>query len=770
MPPAAPGASYCSGGSFCMGWSTDTTAGLAFITLSTSAGGYASIGFSDTYNAMSPADVYVAWADSSTGAVVLSHRRNANGHDPPTTQSLPTGAQGLAAVTMNGTLTVTFAIPLPASNSHAGAVVSRRRLLDSTPGGTTGTLPVNVIWSVSGVTPFSASGVLAQHGGSVGHDFGSLAVDMQCATSGGPCVLATGLLPAFNILHKIVLAGAGATIGVALLGHLVRRKSFDAEHYAQLTMAHTRLMPNRLLPSPSLAAWGPPELVIVAGYGITLALYFTKALQIYPTSAGRAIGTALGPMLAVALMPVSRRSILNSALGLSYERALLFHQAGMYAVQAVIIAHAAVNVVENGVPILLSRSENSAGKGPVYGTVAAVLMAGMAQLASPPMRRRWWKVFKASHIILFPIALIIACIHAQMLIPYILPPIILYLLDRLLATFYSARTRTGQMVVLPPGNTVRLHVHLEGTHVGPDQFAWLCVPELGHMEWHPYTMVTEWEHPNEVAFLIAHTPTNPKSFGDRLVAMCEHEGGECTVKVKVDGPYGRLPVDLHNYTAAVLIAGGVGITPFPRLTRACLDAHLGLKGRMRSVTVMWASRDPEVFTSWLPGWLPALEEHPLFKVQLYDTSSSASASKRLGSTSRGVGRVDRTSSVRSLGGISARNSVRSSVLSHSGGSSAQLAAEECLATEMHAVNTDTLGGVATTVNSGPEPPRPKSHIISARPKLGNSIQDAVQLVAACGDHPSRVLVIACGPTELIAAAQSEAASQGCHFYGPTFNL
>ena len=756
-------------------WSTDTTSGLAFITLSTSEGGYASIGFSDTYNAMSPADVYVAWADSSTGAVVLSHRRNANAHDPPTIQSLPTGAQGLAAITINGTLSVTFAIPLPASNSHVGAVISRRRLLDSTSGGSTGKLPVNVIWSVSGVTPFSATGILAQHGLTVGQDYGSLAVDMQCATSGGPCILDTGLLPAFNILHKIVLAGAGATLAFSLLGHLVRRKSFDAEHYAQLSMAHTRLMPNRLLPSPSLAAWGPPELVIVAGYGITLAIYITKALQIYPTSVGRAIGTALGPMLSVAFMPVSRRSILNSALGLSYERALLFHQAGMYAVQAMIIAHAAVNVVENGVPILLSRVENSAGKGPVYGTVTAVIMAGMAILASPPMRRRWWKLFKWTHLFFFPIALIVACIHATMLIPYLMPPIGLYLLDRLLATFYSARSRTAQMVVLPPGNTVRLHVHLEDTHVGPDQFAWICVPELGHTEWHPYTMVTEWEHPNDVAFIIALTPNNPNSFGDRLVSMCEYEGAECTLNVKVDGPYGRLPVDLRNYTAAVLIAGGVGITPMPRLTRACLDAHLGLKGRMRSVTVIWSSRDADIFTTWLPGWLPALEEHPLFRVQLYDTSSTVSASKRLGSTNRNLGRVDRTSSVRSLGGKSGRSSLRNSVASRS--STDFNSSEDGANIEMNAVTTatlgglaDTLGGVATTVHKGPEPPKPKSHVIASRPKLNNSIKDAVQLVAACGDHPSRVLVIACGPTELIAAAQAEAAAQGCHFYGPTFLL
>ena len=763
-----------------MAWSTDATSGLAFITLTTSSGGYASIGFSDTYNAMSPADVYVAWADPTTGAVVLSHRRNANGHDPPTTQSLPAGAQGLAAVVYNGTLSVTFAIPLPAANSHTGSVVSRRRLLDNA--GSTGQLPVNVIWSVSGVTPFSATGNLAQHGDNEGVDFGSLAVDMQCGTSGGPCVLSTAKLPAFNILHKIVLAGAGATLGFALLGHLVRRKSFDAEHYAQLSLAHTRLMPNKVLPSPSLAAWGPPELVVVAGYGITLAMYFTKALQIYPTSAGRAIGTALAPMLSVALMPVSRRSIINAALGLSYERALLFHQACMHAVLVVVVAHAAVNVLENGVPILLSRAENSAGKGPIYGTVAAVLFALMATLASPPLRRRWWKLFKASHVLFFPIALILACIHAKMVIPYVLPPIGLYLLDRMLATVYSARARVGQMVVLPPGNAVRLHVHLENTHVGPDQFAWLCVPELGQTEWHPYTMVTEWEHPNDVAFLIALTPGNDSSFGARLVDMTHDAGGECTVKVRVDGPYGRLPVDLRNYTAAVLIAGGVGITPMPRLTRACLDAHLGLKGRMRSVTLMWTSRDADIFTTWLPGWLPALEEHPLFRVQLYDTSSTVSASKRLGSTSRGVGRgVDRTSSVRTLGTASARNSVlasgRTSAISRSSavsrnGSSTDLAAEDGLAIEMHAVSTEVTAkdGEAAGGPTGPEPPRPKSHVIASRPKLGSAIREAVQLAAACGDPASRVLVIACGPTELIAAAQAEAAAQGAHFYGPTFLL
>ena len=688
---------------------------------------------------MSPADVYAAWSDFSTSAGMLTYRRNANGHDAPQLRTLPTGAQVLSAAKANGNLTVSFAVPVPAANSAAGTM--RRRLLTSTvPAASSSVLPVNVIWSTSAFAPVMANGNLAQHGGKQGVDFGALAVDLQCAASGGRCVLATGDLPAFNMLHKIVLAGFGATLGLGILARGVRAASFAAEDCAQQSAA--KLLPSEVL-GPQLAAWGLPELVLITGYAITLTMYLQQAVTMYPTSRGRAIGTALAPALGTALLPVSRRSVINAMLGISYERAIMFHLAVMQAFLVIVVAHAAVNVVDNGLHILTDSVENVAGSGSVYGTAAAVFFASMAVLSSPPVRRRWWKMFKASHLIGFPVALILACLHANMMIPYIVPPLVLYLLDRGVSYLRTANLVDAKLTVLPPGNVVRLRpdLRLRNIRVEPDQFAWLSVPELGTTEWHPFTMVTEWQNPNEVSFIIAATPGNSNAFGARLANLATGcPGGERNVRVRVDAPYGVLPVTLSNYTAVVLVAGGVGITPMPRISRACLDVREAVKDRMRHVKLVWSARGADAFTSWLPAWVSTLEANPLFNVHLHDTSVSASRT-----TSQPMPR---------------RMDSASDLITNGNG----------VDLEMHDMRLEYLDNGAPQSFVLGAPPKQPGVIQLGRPDVLGYIDAALEGARACGDAPNRVLVICCGPTALITSTQTAAASRGCHFYSPTFLL
>lgn len=71
-------------------------------------------------------------------------------------------------------------------------------------------------------------------------------------------------------------------------------------------------------------------------------------------------------------------------------------------------------------------------------------------------------------------------------------------------------------------------------------------------QWREYRIihsrVVYWAHQNIVPQLIASDPKNG-----------------CKGEVRIDGPYGQVPVSLrgytHEYSHVVLVAGGVGITP-----------------------------------------------------------------------------------------------------------------------------------------------------------------------------------------------------------------
>jgi hypothetical protein len=302
--------------------------------------GYISIGFADTYNVMSPADVYAAWLGAD-GAAVLSHRRNDYGYDAPSLQAMTATAtvQSASFSAAAGMLTTAFTTPLPAA-------LARRRLLADA-------APVNFIWGVADAVPSGRDGELITHLSRVDVDFGAALLDLLCVGDG--CVLAAPQEPLFTTLHKIAASGAGATLGAATLAHAASRRWFLLERVARATIAGMPLLPRRC--PPCVASLGTPDLLLTAGYVITFALYLRQACLMYPASPGHALGTLLAPMFATALLPVTRNSAWVPLLGVSFERAVAFHRTASTAALALVVAHTVAIVNERGVAVLASRLE-----------------------------------------------------------------------------------------------------------------------------------------------------------------------------------------------------------------------------------------------------------------------------------------------------------------------------------------------------------------------------------------------------------------------------
>jgi hypothetical protein len=346
-----------------MSWVTDAAASTATIYVTARTGGYVSFGWAESYNVMSPADVYAMYVDPSTGEPALSHRYNENGYDAPTLRTMTADMEVVFASSAGGMLTAQVVVPLPASVAAAAAATaaapttpSRRALLSAADGD----LPaggVNVIWCTGGSAPGSAEEGWVSHGGEEGTDFGAAAIDLLCDASGAvsDCVLAVGKASKFTTLHAIALAGFGATLGACMLAHALRRRLFALECAAQATLARVPLL-SRAAAAAGVSSFGTPEAVLLAGYFATFAMYLREALRLDAASPARAVGALLAPAFGVALLPVTRYSLWVPLLGVSYERSVAFHRAAAGVAMGVMVAHAAMMVVERGVPILSART------------------------------------------------------------------------------------------------------------------------------------------------------------------------------------------------------------------------------------------------------------------------------------------------------------------------------------------------------------------------------------------------------------------------------
>jgi len=99
--------------------------------------------------------------------------------------------------------------------------------------------------------------------------------------------------------------------------------------------------------------------------------------------------------------------------------------------------------------------------------------------------------------------------------------------------------------------------------------------------------------------------------------------------ILVDGPYGKLSIDLRNYRKLVLVAGGIGITPMTTtLSFISHQKHRDLLPLLEGVTLVWAVRSKALVDGFTPFFdqilsqLNTPEMPGFFKVELYVSTGS----------------------------------------------------------------------------------------------------------------------------------------------------
>jgi predicted ferric reductase len=141
------------------------------------------------------------------------------------------------------------------------------------------------------------------------------------------------------------------------------------------------------------------------------------------------------------------------------------------------------------------------------------------------------------------------------------------------AHWHVAEVRTER------GDTHTLALEPDG-HPGfrfePGQFAWI---KLAGSPWtleeHPFSFASSAERTDRIEFGI-------KALGDFSAAIADVPVG---TRAYVDGPHGAFSIDRYPAAGYVLIAGGVGITPFMSILRTMAD-----RGDPRPVLLFYADK------------------------------------------------------------------------------------------------------------------------------------------------------------------------------------
>jgi predicted ferric reductase len=247
------------------------------------------------------------------------------------------------------------------------------------------------------------------------------------------------------------------------------------------------------------------------------------------------------------------------------------------------------------------------------GTRAAVLRGGRFQL------------FHVTHS-LYVLWFLIGVLHGPVFVYWVAVPLLVFGIEQIVRRVKRARqTHVLESAVLRSGVTRLTLEKPEGFAAQAGDFVFVRIPSLAEHEWHPFTISSAPERP--------HLTLHVRALGDwtkalRSWAEQRHRSDPASPEpAYLDGPYGAPCAEILESRRAVLIAGGIGVTPFASVLESIVLKASQNETALRRVDFYWLNRDQysfEWFTELL-GKLTQLDQSGLVRVHVYMTGARSDA-------------------------------------------------------------------------------------------------------------------------------------------------
>ncbi|KAJ1919926.1 hypothetical protein H4219_001707 [Mycoemilia scoparia] len=268
----------------------------------------------------------------------------------------------------------------------------------------------------------------------------------------------------------------------------------------------------------------------------------------------------------------------------------------------------------------------------ITGHIMGISFVIIAITATPIVRRKAYEVFYYSHH-LFIVILISMLVHVKVAIeffPYLGAFIVIYATDRL---YRAVRGYGGgaQVVRAIPhaGGVVELKFKAKMVHPLPGQFVRVCCPSVNPLQWHPFTLTSlPGQKDNIYSIHFKRVGGFTNKFAEKLgvqnavnIVAKNTDGGNGSAttgshsldsnrgsssslfpsgrrsganmpRIFVDGPYGAPTQHIFSYEVGVLVAGGIGITPFASALRHHLALSIAKSAPVRPTRLhlVWSIR------------------------------------------------------------------------------------------------------------------------------------------------------------------------------------
>ncbi|KAF5840498.1 hypothetical protein DUNSADRAFT_16589 [Dunaliella salina] len=365
-----------------------------------------------------------------------------------------------------------------------------------------------------------------------------------------------------------------------------------------------RYMLSYPLPPRSMWAWGAggavsvlDALVMVAWAAMAYTcLYLKLQARLSPAASpdkqmkvyAKAIGTATRAQLALALLPVPRSNFLAWLLPeAEFSTLIKYHRWMSWGLLYTYCLHGAaysyVWLGGAGILAALTKTVN------LWGVIALLMGLTISLTSCAWMRRSSYQWFYRIHVIGAPLFLAALFIHDRTSALYVVPAMLLVVVDRVHRTWADLVNRTGVSIAQGslaveggiitmklPWNKIAL---LHGTETlyltaptlssNPHPFSVADVVPQSHSEAEGHSSLGHQESPGQIATIHAKVSGGWTSGLRAHVLLKPNE----PLLLKVEGPYESSLRGLPHSPVIVMVAGGIGITPLLALLRRWNREH-----------------------------------------------------------------------------------------------------------------------------------------------------------------------------------------------------
>ncbi|XP_077229411.1 ferric reduction oxidase 8 isoform X1 [Tasmannia lanceolata] len=350
------------------------------------------------------------------------------------------------------------------------------------------------------------------------------------------------------------------------------------------------------------------------------------------------VGTRSGLLaeacLALLLIPVLRGMAIFQLLGLQFETSVRYHIWLGNIMMLFSMLHGAITMFIWGIKHNL-RNEisqwQSTGRVNLAGEIGLAVGLIIWITSLPQIRRKQFELFYYTHH-LYTVFIVFFLLHAGDRHFYtVFSGVLLYAIDKIIRIIQS-RTETCLIsaCILPCKAIELTLLKPPGLKYSPTSVIFIKIPSISRFQWHPFSITSSSCMENErISIIVKCQGQWTNELYNKIHAAVDSDAGHLMcLPIAVEGPYGPTSIYYQRYDSLLLVAGGIGITPFLSILHEVAYRNGNKKNfatRVQLIYTVKKSQDLSMLNLILPLLQSQSNEQEYLRLKIFVTQEERSS-------------------------------------------------------------------------------------------------------------------------------------------------